>query len=395
MSVNATAQKTDTDESTITLDPKLLSGYKTVEKFRKLIDKKLKARIDSQIHPSEQDVRRKFTAHNYFTLLLFGLYNPVLKSMRALVAACEFEKVQQELDIGEISLGSFSESQHIFDPELLREVFQDLSKHIAFKPKLSDPRLEVFIEKMIAVDGSLFDALPRMTWAVYKPKSGNHKIKLHLAFEALRGGIADAEITAGNACERKALKKMIAKGKLYVGDRYYGLEYAYFECFEQKDADFIMRIRNNSQYSVVESRELTEPSKDYGVLSDEIIRFDNEDKGTQWRLVRIERDGHTFMLLTNRLDIEAQVVGMLYRHRWEVELFFKWLKCILGCHHLILESPKGVSAQIYTALILALLLSALTGKKPNKRQMEAIQLHLLGFVSDEELEKVLLPQKSV
>ena len=94
------------------------------------------------------------------------------------------------------------------------------------------------------------------------------------------------------------------------------------------------------------------------------------------------------------MDIDADLIGILYRYRWEVELFFKWLKCILGCGHLILESPQGVSAQIYTALILALLLSNLTGEKPNKRQMEAIQLHLLGYVSDEELEKILLRKKS-
>ena len=394
MLVNATSQNNAGPEASVELDPKMLGGYKTAEKFRKLIDQKLKARMAWQIHPSELDARRKFTAKNYFTLLLFALYNPVLKSMRALVAACELEKVQQQLGIGEISLGSFSESQTIFDPELLRELFQDLSEHIAFKPKASDQRLEVFVEKMIAVDGSLFDALPRMTWAVYQPENGNHKVKLHLAFEALRGGIADAEITPGNECERKALKKMIHKGKLYVGDRYYGLEYAYFECFVKKQADFIIRIRNNPQYEVQESLELNQQSRDYGVIRDERIRFGNAPDDAVWRLVCIERDGHTFKLLSNRMDIDADLIGILYRYRWEVELFFKWLKCILGCGHLILESPQGVSAQIYTALILALLLSNLTGEKPNKRQMEAIQLHLLGYVSDEELEKILLRKKS-
>lgn len=108
-----------------------------------------------------------------------------------------------------------------------------------------------------------------------------------------------------------------------------------------------------------------------------------------WRLVRIEREAKSFLLLTNRDDIDADVIGMLYRNRWEVELFFKWMKCILKCHFL-LESPAGVAAQIYTALILALLLSSLTGKRPTQRQMEAIQLHLLGYVTDEELTRAML-----
>jgi hypothetical protein len=76
------------------------------------------------------------------------------------------------LDVPSVSLGSFSEAQHIFDPELLRGVFKDLSARIAFKPKAVDTRLEVFVERMVAADGSLFDALPRMVWAMYQPKNG-------------------------------------------------------------------------------------------------------------------------------------------------------------------------------------------------------------------------------
>lgn len=266
----------------------------------------------------------------------------------------------------------------------------DLSARLAFKPKTSDRRLEVFVERMVAVDGTLFEALPRMAWAMYRPRLANHKVKLHLLFEPLRAGIEDAVVTEGNACERKALKKLIRAGKLYVGDRYYGLHYDYFKCFEQKRADFLFRIRTDAVYQVVESHPVSESARRYGVLSDCTIRFDGDITGHLWRLVRIEREGKTFQLLTNRTDIEADLLGMLYRHRWEVELFFKWMKCILKCQHFLLESPAGVAAQIYTALILALLLSSLTGKRPTQRQMEAIQLHLMGYVDDDELTRVLL-----
>lgn len=367
----------------------LLKGYKVVEQFRQLIRAKLEARSAQQVHPSELDPRRTLSGENFFTLLLFALYNPVLKSMRAIVTASHFEKVQEELEVSSVSLGSFSEAQHIFDPELLHNVFRELSARVAFKPKAADPRLEVFVERALAVDGSLFDALPRMTWAAYRTQSDTRKLKLHLVFQPLRGGIADASITAGNACERKALKKMIRRGKLYIGDRYFGLEYDYFDCFEQKKADFVFRIKANALYDVIEERPLSTEAIEYGVISDQIIKFHNASGDSSWRLVRIKREGKEFYLLTNRLDIDAEVVGMLYRHRWEVELFFKWLKCILKCQHFLLESPEGVAAQIYTALILALLLSSFTGKKPTLRQMEAIQLHLMGYCSKAELEKTL------
>lgn len=366
-----------------------LCGYKTVEKFRRLIDAKLAARPDAQVHPSELDPRRQLGAGEFLTLLLFALYNPVLKSMRAIVTASHFEKVRESLEVDSVSLGSFSETQHMLDPELLREVFQELSGSLSFKPKAVDTRLEVFVERMIAVDGSFFDALPRMSWAMYQPEHGNCKVKLHLLFESLRGGITDAQLTAGNACERKALKKMIQAGKLYVGDRYYGMEYDYFESFAQKKADFVFRIKANAVYEVLEERPLGAEAAAYGVASDRLVRFPHASGTSVWRLVTVRREGKEFLLLTSRLDIDADVVGMLYRHRWEVELFFKWIKCILNCQHFLLESPHGVAVQIYTALILALLLSSLTGKRPTKRQMEAIQLHLMGYCSEAELEKSL------
>lgn len=367
-----------------------LSGYKTVEKFRRILTEKLSERRPEDIHPSEKDPRRTLGCDDFFTLLFFALYNPVLKSLRAITEASHFEKVQEELSVDSVSLGSLSEAQHVFDPELLREVFKDLSTRLAFKPKASDHRLEVFVERMIAVDGSLFDALPRMTWAMYRPQIANHKVKLHLLFEPLRGGIEDAVLTPGNACERKALKELIRANKLYVGDRYYGLHYDYFKCFEQKQADFVFRIRTDAVYQVVQSHPVSESARSYGVVSDSSICFGQDITQHVWRLVQIEREGKTFLLLTNRTDIDADLIGMIYRNRWEVELFFKWMKCILKCQHFLLESPAGVAAQIYTALILALLLSSLTGKRPTQRQMEAIQLHLMGYITDEELTRVLL-----
>ena len=77
----------------------------------------------------------------------------------------------------------------------------------------------------------------------------------------------------------------------------------------------------------------------------------------------------------------------------EIETFFKWIKCILGCRHLLAQSPQGVAIQIYCALIAAMLLMSFTGKRPNKRQMERIQWYLCGVASLSELIEVLHPKK--
>jgi IS4 transposase len=86
--------------------------------------------------------------------------------------------------------------------------------------------------------------------------------------------------------------------------------------------------------------------------------------------------------------------ALIYRYRWQIELFFKWLKSILGCRHLMAESPAGVAIQIYSALIAALMLQLLTGKRPGKRAMELILFYLMGHAELDELVALLGLEKS-
>ena len=83
-------------------------------------------------------------------------------------------------------------------------------------------------------------------------------------------------------------------------------------------------------------------------------------------------------LVTNRLDLPAEVVALAYRFRWQIELFFRWFKCVLGCRHLVSTSANGVRLQVYVALIVSLLISLWTGHKPTKRTLEMIQHYING-----------------
>ncbi len=96
--------------------------------------------------------------------------------------------------------------------------------------------------------------------------------------------------------------------------------------------------------------------------------------------MRVETAGHVFLLFTDRDDLDADLVSLIYRHRWQIELFFKWIKGILGCRHWLAESPAGMTLQIYTALIASVLLVLWTGRKPTKRQWQALQLYWMGWV---------------
>ena len=93
-----------------------------------------------------------------------------------------------------------------------------------------------------------------------------------------------------------------------------------------------------------------------------------------------------WVLVTNDTALDADLVVLAYRFRWQVELFFRWMKAILGVRHLILESPSGVAMQVYAALIAGVLIAARTGLRPTKRTFEMIQFYLSGWASVEEIE---------
>ena len=123
-----------------------------------------------------------------------------------------------------------------------------------------------------------------------------------------------------------------------------------------------------------------------------------EKPGPRVRVVWIQaKDGSELMLATNQglEQMSAAEVSQLYRQRWQIELFFRWIKCILGCRHFLAESPKGVAIQLYLALIAAMLVQLYLGKRPNKRMWEALQFYCMGLISEEELEDSLSRQSEL
>jgi len=109
------------------------------------------------------------------------------------------------------------------------------------------------------------------------------------------------------------------------------------------------------------------------------------------RLVIVQvpnRDGsrNELWLLTDRLELSADLVAVAYRYRWTVELFFRWMKSVLGARHLISHKENGVTLQMYAAMIVSLLIVIYTGSKPTVRTFEILQFYLLGWVTDDELD---------
>lgn len=207
-----------TQKKSIQITAEDLKHWKTLEVFEKSLDRVFSKAI---LHPTFEDPRRQLGYAPYLSLFLFGLFNPVVESMRGLCYISKLPRVQQEVCRSKVSLGSFSEAQAVIDPDLLQHVFKDIAEQIQASGN-RDPRLEKL--NLVLQDGSLWPALPRMAWAEYGvgPKGEAKGVRLHLRFNLVEDKPLEAKITRGKDCERQALREMCRPGQTNVGDRYYG-----------------------------------------------------------------------------------------------------------------------------------------------------------------------------
>ena len=90
-------------------------------------------------------------------------------------------------------------------------------------------------------------------------------------------------------------------------------------------------------------------------------------------------------IVTDLLEVPAHVIAFLYEYRWMIEVFFRFLKQILGCRHLLSTRIEGVQIQIYAGVICCLLLNTLTGKKPSKWMVTLMSLYLQGLADEQDV----------
>ncbi len=372
-----------------TIEIEDLQGFKIIQKFKNILEA---TNSDAIPAPTELDPRRKLSQDDYFSLFLFTYLNPILKTMRGLCAASQLEKVQETVCSNPISMGSFSEAQNLFNPQLLLSIIQLLAAE--FKPSFGDKRILDICKELVAVDGTLIKALSRMTWALWQDKD-HRSAKLHLHYSVLRQTVINASITDANSCERSELAERIEEQFLYTADRYYGGDYSFFDIFVKKGAYFVIRIRNNAVFDELKSFPITQADSDAGVIWDKkILLGDKNNPKGPYRAVLVRAwDNKELVLLTNKWDIPAELISTIYRYRWSIEELFKWIKCNLQCRHLLAESQQGVTIQVYIAIIASLLLFLGVGHRPTKRQIELIHMYSIGWASLDELIKGLLKKK--
>ena len=180
-----------------------------LRRFREALARAL---LSVPAHPSFADPRRLLEPGDYLCLFLMSLFNPVARTLRGLIQASHFPKMQSAVCTRTVSLGSFSEVQSLVDPALLERVFAHLAAEIPDQGALP-PALRT--REWMARDGSLIAALPRMTWALYgggREGFVSNAVRLHVSFHLLKDAPVAAQVTVGKACERAAMRADLTEG---------------------------------------------------------------------------------------------------------------------------------------------------------------------------------------
>ena len=381
-----------------------LAGLKYFKPIQKLLQ---------ELHGQCSHPNRLLHYDEYVALLLLYFFNPVLRSLRDIQKISDLKSIAAQFGVHRASLGSLSEASHVFDPCALRAIFLELADQAAV---LNGPPRPTGVPSdlaILAADGTLLDALPKMLWALWL---GPHDkaVKVHMQFDILRGAPVDMELTDGNGSETEVLASCLTAKRLYVLDRGY-MNYGLYQKIIEAKSSFVARLRGNADGEIVETRPLSVDAKAAGVEADEIIWLGGKKSGAclaqklrrvkvhvknpprhglkprlrrvsrKVKSVRVSEEEFDVWLITDRMDLLPEIIALLYQYRWQIEIFFRWLKCTLGCKHLLAESENGIRLQMYAALIASLLIILWTGRKPNKSALLMLNLYFQGWADLDEL----------
>lgn len=383
----------------------LPSGFwkKPLKRLRGL----LKHLRDEYPHPN-----RQLHFDDLLILLLFAFFKPSLDTLRSVQRATQSSRVQKRLGVGPTGLSTLSEAASTFDPEKVYPLLRALARKAhATDAHAVIPGLPRDFSVVIQ-DASLWQALPSMAWALWlDPK--HRGFKTHLQLDLRRGVPVRAKVSPAQEDDRCFLRETLQPRTLYLLDR----GYQDFQLLSQIlaiNSSFLMPLRSNNRFQVLEDRPLSQAAREVGVIGDARVQLGSPTSArrmreplrlihlrrwvppSQARCPKRQRGKHKapptdepqlqeMLLITDRTDLPAESLVLLYQHRWKIEIFFRWLKSTLRCRRLFFHSQHGVTLQIYMALIASLLIVLWAGRVPNKALLEILELYLQGWATWDEV----------
>ena len=376
-----------------------VQGRSLVEQLRRCID----GLRDESAHGN-----RKLHLDDVFVAYLLAFYNPTLRTLRTIEDFSQTRQAQKSLSVPKLCKSTLSDFNAACDPDRLQPILAALRGRIERSSGKRLPKdLAGVVKQVVAVDGTFLPALADVAWAVKsrnQRKGEKHKARLDFRVD-VDSWIPEAIVVPEEKqSESASAAAQIQPGAIYLYDRgfcSFDLFAAHFENDEPR-ADFVVRLRrmgrNGPKTETIEERELSEAARTAGVLSDRIVRLPGLARKTglapTLREVAIATDdpNKPLRLLTTLLDVDVETIGLLYRLRWQIELFFRWLKSYANFDHLISHSRQGVLLQFYVAIVGVMLTYVATSARPSKYLFSLLSVVAQGGATLEEILPILREQ---
>ncbi len=311
---------------------------------------------------------------------LMGFFDPLVRSLRTMDARSVTDQQMREgSDDLRAARSTMSDAMNQMPADALLPLLRELLARLP--ANCSDPNLADLVtlkKRIVAIDGSYFRVPADVLWALAHRRPNNkaaRQVRLDLHLDVLRFLPVAAKVDGqADGSESASFAATVEEGVVYLADRNF-IDFEFLRSVIDHQSDFVVRMKKagaGPNLIVLEDRVVDDAGKAAGVVGDQIVQLPGSQGATgfgqqRFRVVTVFDPvrKENVRLLTTLLDVPAELIGRLYRHRWSIELFFRWLKCVVKVRHLFSESNNGITMQFYIVIIATLMSYLHTGVKPS------------------------------
>ena len=304
---------------------------------------------------------KKFTLLKFILLMSFAQLNQ-LKSLRDISSTLDEEKLSKSLELVSISAAQISRKLRTDLLGAIQALFAEMIHQVGINQGFQRIRQE--LGQLYLIDSTVISlCFSQYRWADFrKTKSG---IKLHTRIKLLDDNILPdkAVMTVARKADRTQMDELVVEEKdaFNVFDRAY-LDYEKFDYYCEQNIRFASRLKSNALVKILEEYPLGEGT----LISDSKVILGKKNLTQMKNALRIikttDSQGKIITIVTNDFSLSAQEIADIYRYRWQIEIFFKWIKQHLHVKHFFGTGEQAVEVQLYIALITYCLLTLIRQK---------------------------------
>jgi transposase len=374
--------------------PKQMMGARQLVPLQRMLD---------NLHATQVHVNLRVADQHVLVLHLLAFFNPIVRSLRLMEDLSQTPMAVKLLgQLGRVPKSTLSDAHTRVDPGVLLAVLGELMASLPQNLRL-DADLAEIQQQILAGDSTYFQTIGDLSWALQNRKSNGKpgaRVGLYVQIDVAHGvpcgpdGVG-VELGDKSESESQLAANHVMPGAIHLYDRGF-VSFDLLKTLLKADADFVLRLTTQTRFTVVEEHKLTKKDIAAGVISDRVGYLSgcqhSLPPGQLLREVIVTNDADPdkpMRLLSSLMNLGADQIAALYRKRWQVELFFRWLKMYGNYTHLISHDKDGAAWAFYIAVIGVTLLAIVGDRRPSKYDLAMLSIVAAGGATLEDIVPIL------